>query len=151
MLAPELVAGILRVKGVKSKGVRVGNWLSLRQAQILLSAPDVTTLKGLRDRTILAVLLACGLRRSEAAARTFAHLMQLDGRWCKHGRVRTVPMPAWVKVAIDAWTSATRLTDGYVLRPVNRADRISGERLGEKAIWQMLRRYAQVVGVPAIA
>jgi site-specific recombinase XerC len=40
LLAPELAAGILRVKGVKSTGVRVGNWLSLQQAQDLLSAPD---------------------------------------------------------------------------------------------------------------
>jgi hypothetical protein len=38
----------------------VGNWLSLRQAQTLLSAPDITTLRGLRDRAILAVLLGCG-------------------------------------------------------------------------------------------
>ncbi len=157
MLAPELVAGILRVKGVKSKGVRVGNWLSLRQAQVLLSAPDITTVKGLRDRATLTILLGCGLRRSEVESVTFAHIRQLDGRWCivdlvgKHGRVRTVPMPAWVKVAIDAWTRATKLTDGYVLRPVNRAHRASGQRLGEKAIWQMLRRYATVVGVPAIA
>ena len=29
LLAPDLAAGILRVKGVKSKGVRVGNWLSI--------------------------------------------------------------------------------------------------------------------------
>ncbi len=33
LLAPELAAGIARVKGAKSIGVRVGNWLSLRQAQ----------------------------------------------------------------------------------------------------------------------
>ena len=157
LLAPELVAGILRVKGVKSKGVRVGNWLSLRQAQSLLSAPDVTTVKGLRDRAILAVLLGCGLRRSEVAALTFAHLRQLDGRWCivdllgKHGRVRTVPVPTWVMLAIDAWTLVAGLADGHVLRPVSRADRISGQRLGEKAIWQMLRQYALAVGVPGIA
>jgi site-specific recombinase XerD len=36
----------------------MGNWLSARQAQALLNAPDITTLKGLRDRAILAVLLA---------------------------------------------------------------------------------------------
>jgi hypothetical protein len=35
LLAPELAAGIIRVKSVKSIGVRVGNWLSLRQAQTL--------------------------------------------------------------------------------------------------------------------
>src|SRR5690349_24375329 len=57
LLAPELAAGIARVKSAKSIGIRVGNWLTLRQAQALLSAPDVATLKGLRDRAILAVLL----------------------------------------------------------------------------------------------
>src|ERR1700755_3535115 len=54
--APELAAGITRVKGAKAKGVRVGNWLSVQQAQKLLNAPDVTTKKGLRDRAMLAVL-----------------------------------------------------------------------------------------------
>ena len=68
LLAPELAAGIVRVKGVASKGVRLGNWLSVRQAQTLLNAPDATSIKGLRDRAILAVLLGCGLRRSEVAA-----------------------------------------------------------------------------------
>jgi hypothetical protein len=43
LLAPELAAGITRIKGVKSKGVRVGNWLSIRQAQTLLNTPDVST------------------------------------------------------------------------------------------------------------
>jgi integrase len=114
-------------------------------------------LKGLPDRTILAVLLGCGLRGSEAAALTLAHLRQLDGRWCvvdllgKHGRVRTVPMPSWVKLAIDAWMSAAGVADDHVFRPVNRADRMRGERLGEKAIWLMLPQYAQAVGIPCIA
>jgi site-specific recombinase XerD len=156
-LAPELAAGISRVKSAKSTGIRVGNWLSLRQAQTLLSAPDATTVKGLRDRAILAVLLGCGLRRSEAAALTFAHLQQRDGRWCivdmvgKHGRVRTIPVPTWTMVAIDAWTSAASVADGCVFRPVNRADRTSGERLGEKVVWQMLRQYAESAGFPGIA
>src|SRR5664279_4652750 len=72
LLAPELAAGITRVKGAKSKGVRVGNWLSVQQAQKLLNAPDITTKKGLRDRAMLAVLLGCGLRRSEVAALTLS-------------------------------------------------------------------------------
>src|SRR5579872_2633376 len=112
LLAPELANGITRVKGVASKGVRLGNWLSLKQAQALLNAPDITTLKGLRDRAIIAVLLGCGLRRSEVAALTMKHIQQRDGRWCivdllgKHGRVRTIPVPTWVKVAVDAWVLA---------------------------------------------
>src|SRR5450631_422618 len=154
LMAPELAAGISRVKSAKTQGIRVGNWLSLRQAQALLSAPDISTVRGLRDRAILAVLLGCGLRRSEVAALTFSHVQQRDGRWCivdlvgKHGRVRTAPMPTWVKVAIDAWTGAAGVVVGYVFRPVNRADRVGGERLGEKVVWQMLHQYSEAVGVP---
>jgi site-specific recombinase XerD len=157
LLAPELAAGISRVKSAKSVGIRMGNWLSVRQAQSLLNAPDVTTVRGLRDRAILAVLLGCGLRRSEVAALTFAHVQQRDGRWCivdlvgKHGRVRTAPVPTWVKVAIDAWTGAARGDAGHVFRPVNRAGCVTGDRLGEKVVWQMLRQYATNAGVPSIA
>src|ERR1700738_91618 len=135
LLAPELAAGITRIKGVRSKGVRVGNWLSLRQAQTLLNTPDLSTKKGLRDRAMLAVLLGCGLRRSEVAALTLKHIQQRDGRWCivdlvgKHGRVRTIPMPTWVKVTIDAWTLAAGLDEGRVFRPVNRGDRVGAEGL----------------------
>ena len=157
LLAPELAAGISRVRSAKSTGIRVGNWLSVRQAQTLLNAPDVATVRGLRDRAILAVLLGCGLRRSEVAALTFAHLQQRDGRWCiidlvgKHGRVRTAPMPTWVKVAIDAWTAPAGVVGGYVFRPVNRAGSVTGDRLGEKVVWQMLGQYATAAGVPGIA
>jgi integrase len=111
LLAPEVTAGITRVKGAKSKGVRTGNWLSLREAQALLNAPDTSTKKGLRDHAMLATLLGCGLRRSEVSALTLAHIQQRDNRWCiidllgKHGRIWTIPMPTWVKGAIDAWTA----------------------------------------------
>ena len=157
LLAPELAAGISRVKSAKTQGIRTGNWLSQRQAQALLSTPDISTLRGLRDRAILAVLLGCGLRRSEVAALTFAHLQQRDGRWCivdlvgKHGRVRTAPMPTWVKVAVDAWASPAAVAEGHVFRPVNRADRVTGEVLGEKVVWQLIKPYAEAAGVPGIA
>src|SRR5882724_3225190 len=127
LLSPDLAAGIARVKSVKSVGIRTGNWLTLRQAQTLLTALDATTLKGIRDRAIIAVLLGCGLRRSEVAALNFIHIQQRDGRWCivdlkgKYGRFRTMPTPTWVKVAIDAWTSAAGIADGCVFRAVNRA------------------------------
>jgi site-specific recombinase XerD len=74
LLAPELAAGITRIKGVRSKGVRLGKRLSMLQAQALLNAPDATTTKGLRDRAILVVLLGCGRRRSEVTALTFKHI-----------------------------------------------------------------------------
>jgi integrase/recombinase XerD len=157
LLSPEMSAGIARVKSAKMTGIRSGNWLSLRQAQALLNAPDITTVRGLRDRAIFAVLLGCGLRRSEVAALTFTHVQQRDGRWCivdlvgKHDRVRTSPMPTCVKLAIDAWTTAAGIADGHVFRPVNRADCVGAEGLGEKVVWQLIKPYAEAAGVPGIA
>jgi site-specific recombinase XerD len=63
LLSPELAAGIRRVKGAKYVGVRLGNWLAAEQARALWQVPDCTTLKGKRDRALLAILLGCGLRR----------------------------------------------------------------------------------------
>jgi site-specific recombinase XerD len=157
LLAPELAAGIARIKGVRSQGVRVGNWLSLLQAQTLLNTPDPRTKKGLRDRAMFAVLLGCGLRRSEVTALTMRHVQQRDNRWCivdlvgKHGRVRTIPMPTWVKNAIDAWTAAAGVMDGHLFRPVNRGDQVRGLRMSEKVVWQLLQPYALTAGLAGIA
>jgi len=91
------------------------------------------------------------------AALTLKHIQQRDNRWCivdlvgKHGRVRTIPVPTWVKVAVDAWTAAAELTEGHVLRPVGRGDRVLGERMTEKVVWQLLQPYARAAGVPGIA
>ena len=56
-----------------------------------------------------------------------------------------------MKAAIDAWTFAAALVDGYVFRPVNRADCAGSEGLGEKVVWQLIKPYADAAGVPGIA
>src|SRR6204780_2026069 len=76
LLSPDLAAGIRRVKGVKKHGMRIGNWLTAEQGNALWQAPDRQRLKGKRDRALLALLLACGLRRHEAVALTLDHLQQ---------------------------------------------------------------------------
>jgi site-specific recombinase XerD len=101
LLGPDLAVGVRRVKGVKRIGVRLGNWLTGKQAQALWQAPDGTTVKGRRNRPLLALPLACGLRRREVVELTFDHLQQREERWAivdlvgKGGNVRTIPFPAW--------------------------------------------------------
>jgi hypothetical protein len=73
------------VKGVKKIGVRLGNWLTAEQSQKLWQAPDGERLKEKRDRALLAILLACGLRRHEAVELNFGHLQQHGG--CLHFRL----------------------------------------------------------------
>jgi site-specific recombinase XerD len=157
LLDPDLAAGIGRVKGAKRLGVRLGNWLTLQEAQGLLGAPDTTAVKGKRDRAILAVLLGCALRRSELAELTVEHIQQRDGRWVladligKGGRVRTVPVPAWVKVTMDVWLEAVHIETGRIWRSINRGGRIWGDGLTEKVIWQVVEQYAAEVGLANIA
>jgi site-specific recombinase XerD len=120
LLSPDLAAGIRRVKGVKKIGVRLGNWLTPEQSQRLWNAPDSHPLKGKRDRALLAVLLACGLRRHEAVNLDFGHIQQREEHWAivdlkgKAGHTRTVPMPGWVKALLDEWIQAANLTAGAV-------------------------------------
>ena len=60
-------------------------------------------------------------------------------------------MPTWVRVAIDTWTLPASVADGRVFRSVNRADRVIGDGLGEKVVWQLIKPYAESAGVPGIA
>lgn len=81
LLRPDLAAGIRRVKGVKKIGVRLGNWLTPEQSQRLWNSPDAEELRGKHDRALLAVLLACGLRRHEAVNLDFGHIQQREEHW----------------------------------------------------------------------
>jgi len=148
-----LANGINKVKGVKAQGVRAGNWLTLDQAQALLNAPDITTIKGLRDRAILAVMLGCGLRRAELAALTFDHIQQRDGRWVikdiigKGNRVRTVPMPSWAKAAVDDWAERLVWTSGPVFYSFRRGDNIDSAGMTAQSIRDVVVLYAQALGL----
>lgn len=149
--------GVGKVKGVKTAGTRAGNWLTQEQAQKLLNTPDVSTLKGLRDRAVLAVMLGCGLRRSEVAALATEHVQQREGRWVivdlvgKGLRVRSVPMPAWTKAALDAWTLAAGITEGLVFRSTRKGGFLDGDSMTAQAIADVVRLYSKQAGTPIAA
>ncbi len=153
LLAPEIAAGIAKVRGARQAGVRAGNWLTRDQAQQLLQLPDVTTGKGRRDQALLALLIGCGLRRSELSALTLEHLGQRDGRWVlvdlvgKGQRVRSIPMPAWAKTAVDRWTEAAGITSGRIFRALNKADRVVSEGMTPQSIFEVVERYSNQLGV----
>ena len=139
---------IRRVEGVRSEGRRLGNWLSQRQAQALISAPDISTRKGLRDRALLAVLLGCGLRRAEVAALHLQHIQQRESRWVivdlvgKRNRRRSVPMPSWAKAALDAWCIAAGITAGPLFLAMRRGDHVQRHAMTAQAIRDVVAAYA---------
>jgi len=153
LLAPDLAAGIGRAKGAKQSGVRIGRWLTKEQAERLLALPDTRTLKGIRDRAVLALLLGAGLRRSELVGLNCEHIQQRDGRWLitdlvgKHGRIRTVPLPIWAYTALGEWRQQTGICGGSLFRSLTRHGQITARRLSSQAVFMIVRSYAQQLGV----
>jgi integrase len=87
------------------------------------------------------------------------NIVEQDHRFIKkriavHGkgnRVRTVPMPAWAKVAIDNWATAAGLTSGRVFRSMNNKKKIVGEVLLPQNIMEAVLKYGNKIGVPNLA
>lgn len=107
LLSPELAAGIRRVKGVKQLAFRTGNWLNCEQARLLLEKSDGDSLRSIRDVAMISIQLGCGLRRAELSGLRKEDIQVRQGHWAivdlvgKGKHVRTVPMPIWVKDAVD--------------------------------------------------
>jgi integrase len=138
LLSPELAAGIRRVKGVRRIGVRLGNWLTPEQGRRLLDSEVPSTARQLRDHAMIAMLIGCGLRRAELLALRLESIQQREEHWViadlvgKAGHVRTVPIPAWVKTAVDAWTAAAAISHGPVFRAINKAGRVWGDGISPR-------------------
>ena len=69
----------------------------------------------------------------------------------KGGHIRTVPMPVWVKSAIDRWISAAEVTTGRVFRAVSRHGTPWGKGISENVIWYVVRRCAERVQMDHLA
>jgi integrase len=152
LLASDVAAAILRVRGSRRHGVRAGNWLTLEQTERLLELPNPNTNRGLRDRALLALLTGCGLRRQELAALCIEAVQLRDERWCivdlngKGNRVRTIPMPSWAKSAIDQWLKVTGFHNGLLLGTVNKADKITRQGMSAQSIYDVVSAYGQELG-----
>ena len=157
LLSADLAAGIRRVKGAKRLGIPVGNWLSAEQGKRLLRTVGVGGLRGKRDYATLAILLGCGLRRAELTTLRVEDIQQREEHWViadligKGGHIRTIPVPDWVKAGIDAWTAASGIADGILLRSINKAGRVWGAGFSPKVIWGVVKEKAKICEIPDLA
>lgn len=157
LLSPELVAGIRRVKGVPQLGRRVGNWLSPIEGERLLSGTTADTLRHKRDAAIISLLLGCGLRRSEVVALAFGDIQKREDHWAivdligKAAHVRTVPVPGWVKTAVDRWTESASIANGRLFRSIRKNGRVWGNGITQNVIWYVVKACAARVGITALA
>jgi integrase len=102
---------------------------------------------------ILALLVACALRRTELADLEVTTIQQREGRWVladlegKGRRIRTVAIPIWVKQGIDEWTTSANIKDGRLLRPVRKGGKVGGEVLSDWAVWSVVEQAAKQIGI----
>ena len=157
LLSPELAAGIRRVKGVRRIGVRLGNWLTPEQGRRLLKSATPANVRELRHHAMVAMLIGCGLRRAELLTLSLESIQQREDHWVivdlvgKGGHVRTVPIPTWVKSAVDTWTAAGGIPHGRIFRAINKAGRVWGDGMSPKVLWEVVRAAAARAGIDKLA
>src|SRR6185312_16260552 len=157
LLSPELADGIRRVKGVRRIGVRLGNWLTADQGRSLLLNSQGDSLRSKRNYAILALLIGRGLRRGEPCALSAESIQLREEQWViadlhgKAGHIRTVPIPLWVKEAVDRWTEASGIKDGCLFRAINKAGRIWGHSMTPKVLWEIVKSAAEAAGIDKLA
>jgi integrase len=75
------------------------------------------------------------------------HLQQREGHWAiidligKGGHVRTVPVPEWVKVALDVWTTIAKIQGGRLFRCVSKTGSVWGKSLTERVVLSVVREF----------
>jgi site-specific recombinase XerD len=157
LLSPELAAGISRVKGVKQLGFRSGNWLSAEQSSEVLKHACGDSMRAKRDYAMLAMLFGCGFRRSELVGLELGEVQMRQGHWAvvdligKGGHIRTVPIPNWVKAALDQWIRAAGVREGRIFRAVARAGKVWGRGISQNVVWYVVKTCCERAGLEHIA
>ena len=128
------VDGVKRPKNESAEGKTPA--IADHQARALLAAPDASTLRGMRDRAILATLLYHGLRR-----------LRVHG---KGGKIRYVPLHPAAAGAIALYLEA----GGHgadkaapLFQPVSNNTRDAGRAITPGGVYQMLAKYATSAGI----
>ena len=123
--------------------------LTSKEVELFLEQPDPRDTKGCRDRAMLELLYATGIRVSELIGLNLDHLNLSAGfvRCGSRGRERMIPL----------YTAAVRALEDYVthVRPqmIERPDEpalfvnMSGERMSRQGFWKIIKHYQEKAGI----
>ncbi len=120
--------------------------LSVAEMERILSAPDVNNTLGLRDKTILETMYACGLRVSEVIDLKCSNVLSSDGVirvFGKGSKERIVPIAGssleWIRIYLDR----SRIN----LAKPNSEDHLflnwRGRKLSRMGIWDIINKYSR--------
>lgn len=127
------------------------NILSEKEMRTLLETPNVKTWIGLRDRAILEVLYATGMRRRDLVQLDMTDLNFDDKtifiRQSKGGKDRVVPMTKDAKKWLKKYINEVRCH--MIADPSEQAVFINkdGKRFGHQGLWEMVKATAKRAGI----
>ena len=139
----------LKLLGAR-QGLRVPKILSEAQVEALLGAPDVETPLGVRDRTMLELMYASGLRVSELVSMKSVHVSLDEGALRATGkgaRERLVPFGeeahAWLRRYLDDTRRVIlkgRSSDALFVT-------VRGAAMTRQMFWKLVKAHAQRAGI----
>ncbi len=124
--------------------------LSEEDIEALLSAPDIKTSSGLRDKAMLELLYACGLRVSELVNILLTELSMTEGVirvTGKGSKTRLVPMGEeavdWIKKYINEGRKdiLKQQTSKYLFITIR------GGAMTRQAFWHLIKRYSIIAKI----
>jgi site-specific recombinase XerD len=128
--------------------------------QMLDACPD--TIRGKRDRALLALGFAGAFRRSELVALTVADLAEVaDGYrvMIRHSKTdqeaqgQEIAIPRGTSLrpveAVQTWLQAAGITEGPLFRAITRGGRVGAAALGDDSVADLVKGYAKRVGLDA--
>lgn len=134
-----------------TKGIRLPRVLSEDEVERLLAQPDITTAEGFRDRTMLEVLYATGMRVSELIGLTLERInlnMKYIIAFGKGSKERIVPLGSVAAGFLEKYLDEVRpklMHEDRVTDIVFLA--FGGHELTRQRFWQIIRTYGREAGI----
>ena len=125
------------------------------EARLLLDTIDTSTLRGLRDRALLAVMVYSFARVSAVVGMRVEDYYQQGKRWWlrlqeKGGKHHAVPVHHKAEAALDAYLAAAGIAaekDAPLWRSMPRAGGMGARRLSRVDVFRMIKRRVTAVGL----
>jgi len=135
-----------------TKGTRLPRVLNLNEVEMLLDAPDTATDEGYRDRTMLELLYATGMRVSEMVNLNVSNLnlnMKYVIAFGKGSKERIIPLGKTAVSFLDTYINVVR---PRALHADNSEERhlflsVYGKGLTRQRFWQIIKDYGQKAGI----
>lgn len=143
------------VANIKSPKIerRELEYLTIEEVDKLLSLPD-STIKGLRDKAILELMYATGIRVSEVIEAKVKDInLRLGFITCngEHGKARIIPMGRPARAAVEKYIFEIRENFIRDRNEENEQESLFlnylGDKLTRQGLWKILKEYAEKAGI----